>query len=511
MQAAAVNALMTVVTPQGAAERTGSDEPGADQAFSQLLSDSGMQSDDQGAQTPARGQIVQASAASMLAAQEMNSGTRQLLPLEAQQVTAQDAAEMIGRIDQLLASADQGGSDQRPGANGQQKPDAATLTALKEQLNTIVASGTPKTVTEIVQAMPAAKQGKPVWAVLGALFAGKAAEKSVQEDAAQNIATANAVAAVPVIPVNFFRPDRADGTAAQAAAEADSKKKKIADAVTADSITPAALPSDISAQVAAPTASGIVATPVVDLTANHPSSRRTDTDEAIPALALSDADRLPKIDLPQAGLGAPKATDVAKDTSTAADQKAINDITSLMNPSHAGGHSPTQTTHAVQPLSVAAAASVVHAAVNHAPVSDQVQVAIHKASQDGIDRITIQLDPIDLGRVEVQMHTTKEGQTHIAFTVDKPETFDTLSRDARSLERTLQEAGIKADTGSMQFNMRQQQPQQLHSDAGGQGNPRQPQPGDDDHAALTSNGTLSVASLTRNYSINIREGVDISA
>jgi flagellar hook-length control protein FliK len=152
--------------------------------------------------------------------------------------------------------------------------------------------------------------------------------------------------------------------------------------------------------------------------------------------------------------------------------------------------------------------------VNHAPVADQVSVAIRQAKAEGINHITIQLDPADLGRVEVKLHVGNDGQTSVAFTVDKPSTFDTLSRDAHNLERSLQDAGIKADTGSMQFNLRQQPQPQPQSNLSGDGQYRQsantpPDESDSDGTGAIS--SVSASTIDQLYRVNIHDGVDIHA
>lgn len=163
---------------------------------------------------------------------------------------------------------------------------------------------------------------------------------------------------------------------------------------------------------------------------------------------------------------------------------------------------------AAQPVNVVPT----HGYVNHAPISEQVHVAVQKAAKDGIEQITVQLDPVDLGRVEVSIQTHRDGQTQISFLVDKPDTFDSLSRDARTLERSLQEAGIKADTGSMQFNLRQQPQPQLQSDAGGHGQQHGQQQAQANEDAAPIRSTLAaIDAATRHYIFNVRDGVDISA
>lgn len=152
------------------------------------------------------------------------------------------------------------------------------------------------------------------------------------------------------------------------------------------------------------------------------------------------------------------------------------------------------------------------------PVTEQVHVAVARAAKDGIDHITIQLDPGDLGRVEVKMHTNADGQTQISFTVDKPSTLDSLSRGAYGLERALQDSGVKTDSGNMQFNLRQQpQPQAFDTGAQGDGNRRQPQQADAGSYTANSSGSSNTpeatlaAVATRSYSLNLSGNLDIHA
>ncbi len=175
------------------------------------------------------------------------------------------------------------------------------------------------------------------------------------------------------------------------------------------------------------------------------------------------------------------------------------------------------TSHVGAPAPIAASSDVLgRGVVNHAPVREQVSIAIRQAVGNGSDEITLQLDPIELGRIQIKLHMNKEGHTQLAFLVDRPETFDALSRDARFLEQSLQDAGLKADTSGMQFNLRQQpQPQQMQSNAGGNG---QPGNGEQHGATERDIGTVSAkpdihasAAPIKNYRLDIRDGVDIEA
>lgn len=90
-------------------------------------------------------------------------------------------------------------------------------------------------------------------------------------------------------------------------------------------------------------------------------------------------------------------------------------------------------------------------------ISQQVAVQIQKAFAHGTDRITIQLKPADLGRVDVRLDVGQDSRVSVAISTDRPDTLDLLQRDARALQTALQEAGLRADADSLSFSLRQQQ------------------------------------------------------
>ncbi len=93
------------------------------------------------------------------------------------------------------------------------------------------------------------------------------------------------------------------------------------------------------------------------------------------------------------------------------------------------------------------------------PVAEQVAVRITKAMADGVDRITVKLNPADLGQIDIRMEIGPDGKFNAVFAADRPQTVELLQRDARELARSLQDAGLHADTGSLSFNLRGQQNQ----------------------------------------------------
>lgn len=89
-----------------------------------------------------------------------------------------------------------------------------------------------------------------------------------------------------------------------------------------------------------------------------------------------------------------------------------------------------------------------------APATAQIAVHIVRAVADGVSRFSVQLQPAELGRVEVKMEVSRDGAVRALVMADRQETVDQLQRDSRALERALQEAGLKADSQNLQFSLR---------------------------------------------------------
>ncbi|MCK5297243.1 MAG: flagellar hook-length control protein FliK [Alphaproteobacteria bacterium] len=84
----------------------------------------------------------------------------------------------------------------------------------------------------------------------------------------------------------------------------------------------------------------------------------------------------------------------------------------------------------------------------------QIKVDIAKAALNGTKKISIQLTPHDLGRINVKLEISSEGHLRANITASRPETLELLQKDARGLERALTDAGLKTDSGSLEFNFR---------------------------------------------------------
>ena len=87
-------------------------------------------------------------------------------------------------------------------------------------------------------------------------------------------------------------------------------------------------------------------------------------------------------------------------------------------------------------------------------IIEQVSVKISKALQAGNDKISIQLKPAELGRVDVKMELTHDGRIMAIVTADSKDTLDLLRRDSNDLQKALESAGLQMDSGDMTFNLR---------------------------------------------------------
>lgn len=103
-------------------------------------------------------------------------------------------------------------------------------------------------------------------------------------------------------------------------------------------------------------------------------------------------------------------------------------------------------------------------------VIEQVSLQLNRNAKSGTDQMSLQLHPADLGTINVKLTFAADGSVSGTVTASNADTLAMLQKDSRSLERALQDAGLRADPGSLQFNLgNQQNPNQASQDtfAGG--------------------------------------------
>ena len=126
-----------------------------------------------------------------------------------------------------------------------------------------------------------------------------------------------------------------------------------------------------------------------------------------------------------------------------------------------------------------------------ASVSDQISVKITKALQTGVDRISIQLRPAELGRVDVKLEMTHDGRVMTVVTAEKQDTLDLLRRDSSELQRALADAGLK--NGDMEFNLKGQEQQTAEGDDAKNGDTSNQAEADNDDATDDPNDGVLTA------------------
>lgn len=189
-----------------------------------------------------------------------------------------------------------------------------------------------------------------------------------------------------------------------------------------------------------------------------------------------------------------KATDT-----TAAAPVAANSVTTQQTPAAAGlvqtpAAGAVNGTHAVD-----ANAASRQAADGTVPI-EGLAVEITTRAKEGKNRFEIRLDPPELGRIDVRLDIDRQGNVTSRLLVDRADTLDLLRRDFNSLERALNDAGLKTDSGSLQFAMRDQS-------FAGSGQQQQNESGRS--ARVVVPGEVEPIQNIARYNLALRSGVDI--
>ncbi|MGX5735205.1 flagellar hook-length control protein FliK [Bosea thiooxidans] len=83
-----------------------------------------------------------------------------------------------------------------------------------------------------------------------------------------------------------------------------------------------------------------------------------------------------------------------------------------------------------------------------------VPVEIGLRAMSGAKQFDIRLDPAELGRVDVNLSISDTGEVSAKLVVDRVETLHLLQRDARTLERAFEQAGLKPSDGGVDISLR---------------------------------------------------------
>ncbi len=88
------------------------------------------------------------------------------------------------------------------------------------------------------------------------------------------------------------------------------------------------------------------------------------------------------------------------------------------------------------------------------PTTQMIAATLTRAARNGEDQtLRLQLDPPELGRIEIQMHFTKDKTMKAHMVIEKPETMLMMQRDSQVLERALHDSGVDVSGNSLSFEL----------------------------------------------------------
>jgi flagellar hook-length control protein FliK len=136
-----------------------------------------------------------------------------------------------------------------------------------------------------------------------------------------------------------------------------------------------------------------------------------------------------------------KPDDVAAAPKFNADYTSSQVLT--QTPAHATG--ATAATLQASPVSTAQAVPV-----------NAIAIEIAGQAKAGNSRFEIRLDPPELGRIDVRLDVDRDGNVTSRLVIERADTYDLLRRDQSTLERALQQAGLKTSDNALEFSLRDQ-------------------------------------------------------
>jgi flagellar hook-length control protein FliK len=81
-------------------------------------------------------------------------------------------------------------------------------------------------------------------------------------------------------------------------------------------------------------------------------------------------------------------------------------------------------------------------------------VEVGMRAMRGSKEFQIRLDPEDLGRIDVRLEIDETGGVQAKLVVERVETLHMLQRDAKTLERAFDQAGLKTNPDGLQFSLK---------------------------------------------------------
>jgi hypothetical protein len=108
-------------------------------------------------------------------------------------------------------------------------------------------------------------------------------------------------------------------------------------------------------------------------------------------------------------------------------------------------HRPAE---AFRPAAAPAVAPLVLRPHQMAEAGQQVVLRASQAVTDGVETISVDLRPPELGRVELRL-TFRDGTVQVSMTAERAETYEAFRHDRANLEQQMQQAGLQLGSGGL--------------------------------------------------------------
>lgn len=126
---------------------------------------------------------------------------------------------------------------------------------------------------------------------------------------------------------------------------------------------------------------------------------------------------------------------------------------------------------------------------------NQIKDQLRQGLKQGDTKLSIQLKPYELGKVDIKLDISRDGIVSAMFKAENRETLEVLSRHSQDIQSLFKEAGLQANSQGMSFSMSQN-----HQDSFGSATKMQRARFDADEAELSAivrTPPLSIVSSTR--------------
>jgi flagellar hook-length control protein FliK len=126
--------------------------------------------------------------------------------------------------------------------------------------------------------------------------------------------------------------------------------------------------------------------------------------------------------------------------------------------------------------------------------AEQISNQIINAAKDGVDKLKVQLNPAELGRVDIKLEITQDGRVMAAIAAENQDSLDLLKQDSKLLEQALKDAGFETGSDGLSFSLSQGEKDESFADGNNANGSQTSEPEEILPDPALAAGTLSNAS-----------------